>query len=337
MVRIGVIGCGYWGPNLIRAFSKDQECRVVAIADKDPDRLEALQRLYPAVRTNTSAEDLLEAEELDAVAIATPISTHYDLARDALRHGKHVLIEKPMTATAYQAEDLIARAEESNRILMVDHTFIYAGAVRKIREIIDEGELGDLYYYDSVRVNLGLFQHDVNVLWDLAPHDFSIMRYLIDKPPVSVMAVGASPVRRNDWELESIAYVTVAFNDDTLAHFHLNWLSPVKVRRTLIGGSRRSIIYDHLDPDNQVKIFDKGVEFLSDQDRYRTLVQYRTGDMLAPKVDQTEALDVACRHFVHCVRKGGPPITGGRAGLGVVQLLEAAQQSIQSRGAVISL
>ena len=331
MVRIGVIGCGYWGPNLIRSFVRVPECRVVAAADLHPVKLEAVQRIYPTLVTSTSAQQMLESEDLDAVAIATPISTHYEIAREALRRGKHVLVEKPMTTTGREAEELIRLADENQRVLMVDHTFIYAGAVRKIREIIEAGELGEIYYYDSVRVNLGLFQHDVNVLWDLAPHDFSIMMHLLDKEPVSVSAVGATPVRWGGWELESIAYITVEFADGTLAHFHVNWLSPVKVRRTLIGGSRKSIIYDHLDPDNQVKIFDKGIEIMADQERYQALVQYRMGDMWAPKIDQTEALEVACQHFIECVRVGKRPLTDGYAGLRVVKLLEAAQQSMKSR------
>ncbi len=331
MVRIGIIGCGYWGPNLVRNFLKVPECQVVMAADLDPARLEAVRRIYPAVTTTSSAVHVLDSDAVDAIVIATPISTHYDLAREALRRGKHVLIEKPLTATSRQAEELIRLADEHRRVLMVDHTFIYTGAVRKIREIIEAGELGEIYYYDSVRVNLGLFQHDVNVLWDLAPHDFSIMTHLLDKDPVSVTAVGASPVRWDDWALESIAYVTIRFSDETLAHFHVNWLSPVKVRRTLIGGSRKIIIYDHLDPDNQVKIFDRGVEIMADGERYQALVQYRTGDMLAPKIDQTEALEVVCRHFIECVQEGRRPLTDGSAGLRVVKLLEAAQESMKNR------
>lgn len=333
MVRLGVIGCGYWGPNLIRNFAKSKDCQLVAVADMDPRRLEDIRRLYPALKTWTSVPALLDDESLDAVAIATPISTHYELAKRALQRGKHILIEKPMTTTVAQAEELIGLAEKNQRVLMVDHTFIYSGAVRKVRELIDAGELGQVYYYDSVRVNMGLFQRDVNVLWDLAPHDFSIMTYLIDKEPVSVSAMGASPLRWDGWAQESIAYVTVEFGDGTLAHFHVNWLSPVKVRRTLIGGSRKMVIYDHLDPDNQVKVFDKGVEMQTDRERYQALVQYRTGDMVAPKIDQTEALEVACQHFVECIQTGKRPLTDGYAGLRVVRLLEAAQQSMENQGA----
>jgi len=314
MVRVGVIGCGYWGPNLIRNFVKVEGCQVVAAADVDPIPLTPLRRLYPATRFTTESEALLASDEVDAVAIATPISTHYTLAREALRRGKHVLVEKPLTATVPQAEELIDLADRQRRILMVDHTFIYTGAVQKIKELIRRGELGEIYYYDAVRVNLGLFQNDVNVLWDLAPHDFSIMTFLLDRQPLRVSA---------------------EFADETLAHFHLNWLSPVKIRRTLIGGSLKIVVYDHLDPDNQVKIFDRGVEVLPDRtSRYRTLVQYRTGDMVAPKIDQSEALEQVCRHFVDCVLTGQRPITDGTAGLRVVQLLEAAQHSLDQRGVI---
>ncbi len=334
MVGVGVIGCGYWGPNLIRNFAQIRKCQLVAVADTDAERLEPIRWLYPAVPVLTSADELLALDAIDAVVIATPIETHYPLARAALRRGKHVLVEKPMTATVLQSKELIGLAEQQHRILMVDHTFIYGGAVRKIRDIIDSGELGDIYYYDAVRINLGLFQRDLNVLWDLAPHDFSIMSYLIDKEPISVSAVGSAPVSWDGWRRESIAYITVEYGDGMLAHMHVNWLSPLKIRRTLIGGSRKIVVYDHLDPDNQVKIFDKGVEGITDHERRRLLVQYRTGDMYAPKIDQTEALEVACKHFVDCIQTGTSPLTDGRAGLKVVQLLEAAQQSLERRSAI---
>ncbi len=331
LVRVGAIGYGYWGPNLVRNFLKVRGCQLAAVVDVDPAKLETVQRLYPTLATTTSAQDLLASDEIDAVVIATPVFTHFALAKEALCHGKHVLIEKPMTATAAQARELIHLAEEHHRVLMVDHTFVYSGPVRKIREIIESGVLGDFYYYDSVRVNLGLFQHDTNVLWDLLPHDFSIMTYLLNKRWSNVSAVGSSPVWWDGWRRESVAYVAVEFTDGTLAHFHVNWLSPTKVRRTLIGGSRKMIIYDHLDPDNQVKIFDHGVKIQADQERYRALVEYRVGDMVAPKIDQTEALEVVCRHFTECIQTERRPLTDGDAGLRVVELLEAAQQSLENR------
>ena len=242
MIRVGMIGYGYWGPNLLRNLVKTQDCRVMAVADLNPAKLETVKRLYPFLESTTSPSQLLEDAEIDAVVIATPISTHYELAKEALLRGKHVLIEKPMTVTVTQANELIRLAELNQKVLMVDHTFIYTGAVRKIKRIIDSGELGEFYFYDSVRINLGLLQPDVNVLWDLAPHDFSIMAYLIDKEPISVSAVGTAPVRWNGWKNESVVYIAVEFADGTLAHFHVNWLSPVKVRRTLISGSRKMIV-----------------------------------------------------------------------------------------------
>src|SRR2546426_11366027 len=282
------------------------------------------------MRTTTEANELVESDSIDAVVIATPISTHFDLAKRCLLNGKHVFVEKPLTRTGKEARELIALAERRSKVLMVDHTFIYSGAVQKIREIINAGELGEIFYYDSVRLNLGLFQPDVNVLWDLAPHDFSLLTHLIDKKPVRVTASGSSPVRWNGWRRESIAYVTVELEDSMIAHFHLNWLSPVKLRRTLIGGSRKMVVYDHLDSDNQIKIFDKGIELREDQDRYNVLVQYRMGDLLIPKVDQTEALETACKHFVHCIKTGEKPITDGYAGLRVVELLEEAERSMKN-------
>ncbi len=328
MTGVGIVGYGYWGPNLTRNLAKLQDCRLTAVCDQDEKRLEAVRRLYPSIRTTGRAEEVFDASDVDAVVIATPISTHYDLARKALERGKHVLVEKPMTDTVRDAESLIRLAEDRGRVLMVDHTFVYTGAVRKIRQLIDSGELGDIYYYDSVRVNLGLFQSDVNVLWDLAPHDFSIMTYLMGKEPVKVSAVGASPVHWDGWKQESVVYVTIEFEDNSIAHFHVNWLSPVKVRRTLIGGSKKMVIYDHLDPDNQIKIFDKGVEIHNGEGRYNALVQYRTGDLLAPKIDQTEALELVCKDFVESIRTGKSPVADGHAGLQVVELLEAAKHSM---------
>src|SRR5438552_5619962 len=329
MVRVGVIGCGYWGPNLIRNLLKVPGCRVVAVAEERSDRRQAIRHLSGQMKATTETGELVESNSIDAIVVATPISTHFDLAKACLEAGKHVLIEKPLTRTSAQARELIRLAQERRRVLMVDYTFNYSGLVRKLQEIINSGELGEIFYYDSVRLNLGLFQPDVNVLWDLAPHDFSLLTHLIQKQPVHVTASGSSPVRWNGWRRESIAYVTVDLEDNTIAHFHLNWLSPVKLRRTLIGGSRKMIVYDHLDAENQVKIFDKGVDLLNtDEERYNVLVQYRTGDLLVPKIDQTEPLETACRHFIKCIETGTTPLTDGLAGLRVVELLEAAENSM---------
>lgn len=336
-IRIGLIGYGYWGPNLLRNFMKNPDCEVVAVADRDEHRLGGAARVLPGLRTFRSAEDLLSDKGIDAVVISTPISTHCDLAGRALAAGKHVLVEKPMASTVADASRLVALADRRRLTLMVDHTFVYSGAVKTIKGLIQSGDVGDVYYYDSVRVNLGLFQQDVNVLWDLAPHDFSIMSHVLNAKPRTVWAVGARLLYSKGWKTESVAYVTIEFVGGMLAHFHLNWLSPVKVRRTLIGGSKRMIVYDHLDPDNQVKVFDKGVEMHSESERYQLLVQYRAGDMWAPKVDQTEALETACRHFLQCVMTGAPPLSDGRAGLENVRLLAAAERSLRQQGKAVKL
>lgn len=336
-MRIGLIGYGYWGPNLLRNFIKSPDCEVVAVADRDEQRLSGIARVFPGLRTLRSADDLLSDKGIDAVVISTPISTHCDLASRALARGKHVLVEKPMASTVAQASRLVALADRRRLTLMVDHTFIYSGAVKTIKGLVQSGDVGDVYYYDSVRVNLGLFQQDVNVLWDLAPHDFSIMSHVLNAKPKTVWAVGACLPHSKGWKTESVAYVTIEFADGMLAHFHLNWLSPVKVRRTLIGGSKRMIVYDHLDPDNQVKVFDKGVEMHSESERYQLLVQYRAGDMWAPKIDQTEALETVCRHFLQCVTTGAPPLSDGQAGLDNVRLLAAAERSLRHQGKAVKL
>ncbi len=337
MIRVGVIGCGYWGPNLVRNFAKVKDCRLAAIADDNPARMEPLKRTFPYIATFPSGPSLIASAEIDAVAIATPISPHFNLARQALLNGKHVLIEKPITATSREAETLIQLAEKNKRTLMVDHTFVYSGPVRKIREIMDANDLGDIHYYDSVRVNLGLFQRDSNVLWDLGPHDISLMTYLLKKKPKSISAIGSIPIHWKKWKPESVVYVTIQFTDNTLAHFHLNWLSPIKIRRVLIGGSKKMIVYDHLDPDNQVKIYDKSVEVQTHEERFQAMVQYRTGDMLVPKVDQTEALEIVCRHFVESIMNKTKPLTDGEEGLRVVRLVEAAQHSLVRGGKSVSL
>lgn len=336
-VNIAVIGCGYWGPNLIRNFAATDKFAVAAVADLSEERLAWIKRQYPYLHTTTSYQELLDDPEIDAVAIATPLSTHYPLAKAALVNGKHVLVEKPMTATVDEAQELIELAEENGRILMIDHTFIYTGAVRKMRELMEAGEIGEVCYFDSVRVNLGLFQHDVNVLWDLAPHDFSIMSFLVNKTPVAVSGVGARHVSYSEGRLETMAYVTVFFPDETIAHFHVNWFTPVKVRRTLIGGSKKMLVYDDLEPDEKVKVYDRGIEVGTIEEAYQTLVQYRTGDMYAPKLDGTEALAMVASHFFTCIQTGQRPDTDGGAGLKVVRLLQATQESVDQRGKVIEL
>jgi len=335
MIRLGVIGYGYWGPNLVRNFVEIPGSQVIAVSDLRPERLSLVNARYPTIKTTTDYQDLFTDPEIDAVGIATPVSTHFDLAMQALRAGKHVLVEKPMTATVEQAVRLIQEAERRNRMLMVDHTFVYTGAVRKMREMAEKNELGEIYYYDSVRVNLGLFQHDVNVIWDLAVHDLSIMDYVLRVLPVAVSATGMNHL---PGQPENVAYVTLFFEGNMIAHIHVNWLSPVKVRRTLIGGSQKMIVYDDLDPSERVKVYDKGITVTQNSDSvYQMLVGYRVGDMWAPQLDLTEALRVEALHFVQSIEKGECPITDGRAGLRVVRILEAATQSIANQGQPVEL
>jgi predicted dehydrogenase len=340
MITIGVIGCGYWGPNLIRNFAENERASLRWICDTDEKRLNAIGRRYPATRSTTDYHQLLADPELAAIVIATPVATHYEFARAALDAGKHVLIEKPFTTDSREAEELVALAKARGLTLMVDHTFVYTGAVRRIKEIVDSGELGELLYFDSVRINLGLFQRDINVVWDLAPHDLSIMDYLVSRDPVALTATGSSHIEAG---IENIAYVMLRFRDSFIAHFHFNWLSPVKIRRTLIAGSRKMIVYDDIEPTEKVRVYDKGVttnRIESDTDKeaaYQTLVSYRTGDVWVPKLDSTEALTHVTAEFLASIADKRAPLTDGAAGLRVVRLLEAAQESINQGGKLIEL
>lgn len=329
---IGVIGCGYWGPNLLRNFAENEAAQLCWICDTDETRLHALGRRYPAARTTTDYRQLIGDPKLDAIAVVTPVATHYPISKAALLAGKHLLVEKPLTSTAHEAEELIALAEQNRLTLMVDHTFVYTGAVRKMKELVQSGELGELLYFDSVRINLGLFQRDINVLWDLAPHDLSIMDYLIERQPVGVSALGSCHIEPG---IENIAYLVTKFPDDFIAHFHFNWLAPVKIRRTLIAGARKMILYDDIEPTEKVRVYDKGVTANRIGDRqadYQTLVSYRTGDVWAPKLDATEALHHVVAEFLDSIRSRRRPLTDGEAGLRVVRILEAAQQSIKEGG-----
>jgi predicted dehydrogenase len=330
MLGIGIIGYGYWGPNLVRNFMEVGSARVVGVCDLRPERLAHVKARYPTIETTNDYRDLIRNSAIDAIAVATPVSSHFDLAMAALRAGKHVLLEKPLTATAEQAKRLLDEAERNGRILMVDHTFVYTSAVRKIKEVVETGNLGEIYYYDSVRVNLGLFQHDVNVLWDLAVHDLSIMDHVIPTRPCAVSATGMSHV---PGEPENVAFLTLFFENRLIAHMHVNWLAPVKVRRTLIGGSQKMIVYDDLEPSEKVKIYDKGITFNNNPENvYQMLIDYRMGDMWAPQLDLTEALRTEALHFIRCIENSVPPITSGQEGLRVVQILEAATRSMAQRG-----
>jgi predicted dehydrogenase len=340
MITIGVIGCGYWGPNLIRNFAENERAQLRWICDTDERRLNAIGRRFPAARTAADYQRLLADPELDAVVIATPVATHYRFAKDALLAGKHVLIEKPFTTSSREARELVELAKRHGLTLMVDHTFVYTGAVRRIKEIVESGELGELLYFDSVRINLGLFQRDINVVWDLAPHDLSIMDYLVARDAVALTATGSSHIEAG---IENIAYVMLRFADSFIAHFHFNWLSPVKIRRTLIAGSRKMIVYDDIEPTEKVRVYDKGVttnRIESDSDKeaaYQTLVSYRTGDVWVPKLDSTEALTHVSAEFLDAIANKRAPLTDGVAGLRVVRLLEAAQESINQGGKLIEL
>lgn len=332
-IRIGVIGYGYWGPNLVRAFAETTGLEVAAVSDLDAKKLAAVQRRYPAVRVTTRFHDLLESPDVDAVAIATPVSTHFELGMAALRAGKHLWMAKPMTETSLQARKLVDEAEKRNLVMIVDHTFIYTGAIRKMGEIIRNGELGQVYYYDAIRVNLGLFQRDVNVISDLAVHDFSILDFLLGEHPVAVSASGTNHFPGTP---ENLAFITLFYDSGIIAHANVSWLAPVKVRQILVGGSTKMIAYNDLEPSEKVKVYDKGVRFTDDpKEIYEMRVGYRSGDMWAPRLDETEALRVEALHFADCIAHGKTPHTDGRAGLRVVELVEAATSSMRGRGETV--
>src|SRR5881628_2415024 len=354
MLKLGVIGYGYWGPNIVRNFSSQPDCQLVAICDKNPKAVAQVLSRHPAVHATSNADEVMNSSKIDAVAIVTPVSTHYELTKKALENGKHVFVEKPFTATSAQAEELIELADRKNLQIMVDHTFLFNGAVRKIKELVDAGILGPLYYYDSTRVNLGLFQHDVNVIWDLAPHDLAIIDHLVGFEPELVVATGGAHLNG----LADVAYVTLCFPKNIIAHLNVNWLSPVKVRTTLVGGERKMLVWNDLEPSEKVKVYDKGVQISDTHDEsrqrlkdlveakifevgtgptvYDILVSYRSGDMWAPRVDQTEALQLETRYFLDCVASGEKPFNDGQAGLRVVRMLEAADESLKRRREIFS-
>jgi predicted dehydrogenase len=340
MINVGVIGYGYWGPNVARNFHSSQGVKLTSVSDLSERRLKLAETHYPFIKRCRDPLELIRSKDVDVIAVVTPVFSHYELAKKALENGKHVFVEKPFTATRAQAEKLIELAAQKGLKIMVDHTFLFTGAVNKIKQVIDSGELGRLLFYDSVRVNLGLFQHDVNVIWDLAPHDLSIMDYLIKAKPIAVSAHGSVHFQS---EFEAVAYVAVEFeNNDFLAHFHVNWLSPVKIRKTLISGDKKMLVWDDLSSDEKIKIYDRGVEFKSSNGSlgngiHDLLVSYRSGDMYVPKIDSTEALRAEVDYFVRCLEKNEEPFNNGQAGLQVVRLLEAADKSIKSNGRRIEL
>jgi predicted dehydrogenase len=335
MVRIGVVGYGYWGPNLVRNFAETPGAEVAAVADLDTNKLATVKRRFPAVQTTTNFNDLLADTSIDAVAIATPVNTHYELAMAALKAGKHVWVEKPMTETYEQAQRLVEEAERRGKVLHVDHTFIYTGAVQKMAEIVRAGELGKVYYYDSIRINLGLFQRDVSVISDLAVHDFSILDHLFGEHPAAVTASGTNHFPGTP---ENLAYVTLFYDSGMIAHANVSWLAPVKVRQILVGGSKKMVTYDDLEPSEKIKIYDKGVSFTDDPAKIQEMrVGYRTGDMWAPKLAGTEALSVEGEHFVECISQKKRSLTDGLLGVRVVELIEAASSSMRNKGKTVYL
>ncbi len=337
MIRVAVAGAGYWGPNLIRNFVACPDTLLVAVCDRDAQRLSKAIAGYAGVDAVAQFDELLGRSDIDAVAIATPVGTHAAMGLAALNAGKHVLIEKPLAASVRDAEKLVETAKKVGRVLMVDHTYVYSGPVQKIKQILDSGDIGELYFIDSVRINLGLFQHDVNVVWDLAPHDLSILDYLLGRLPRSLSAFGtchADGAR----EIEDVAYLNLDFSGGLLASFHVNWLSPVKLRHFIIGGSSKSIVYDDLEPIERVKVYDRGISVNGDIEARRdVLVGYRTGDVWSPHIQQVEPLSLLVSHFAECIRDGKRPLTDGEAGLRIVRILEAAQRSIKAQGGRITL
>lgn len=329
MINIAIIGYGYWGPNLVRNFSSAKDCTAHTVVDFRTDRLEVAKRNHSHINTSGNTEDVFKDNEIDAVVIATPVFTHFELAKKALESGKHVLLEKPMTASVAEAEQLIELALQQQKVLMVDHTFLYTGAVQKMKSMIDAGEIGKVKYFDSTRINLGLFQPDVNVLWDLAPHDISVLNYLVDKQPYSVQATGISHTHNG---IENIAYLTVNYKDDFIAHFNCSWTSPVKIRLMLIGGDKKMLVYNDLEPTEKVKIYDTGFNHKTDEEKNRILVDYRAGDIYIPKLESKEALAGMAADFIAAILNDTTPVSDYRSGLDVIKILEASQKSIKNKG-----
>ncbi len=333
-MKIAVVGFGYWGPNLVRNFSKTPGCSVKYVVDQDVKQHTRISNLYPDIQTITELDIALNDAEIQAVVIATPVYTHFQLAKRALESGKHVLLEKPMTSSTYEAEELIALAEERGLVMMVDHTYLYTAAVQKIKSLLDNGVIGNIQYIDSTRINLGLFQRDVNVLWDLAPHDISICDYLMSDDPIAVQAVGVS---HTDNDLENIAYLTLYYPENRIAHFNCSWISPVKIRHMLIGGDEKMIVFNDLEATEKIRIYDKGYKVLPESDRNQILVDYRVGDIAIPKLPQTEALAGMALDFVSAIQEGSRPTSHSGSGLTVVKILEAASKSIKNDGQKVRL
>ena len=328
-MNIALIGYGYWGPNLARNFSQITNCTLKLVVDGRAERLAIVKSNYPSTDTSTQVFDAFNRTDIDAVVIATPVFTHFEFAKKALEAGKHVLLEKPMTSSVAEAELLIELAAQKNKVLMVDHTFLYTGAVQKMKQLITSGEIGKLKYLDSTRINLGLFQSDVNVLWDLAPHDISICDYLMLEKPISVQATGISHTNNG---IENIAYLTINYQSSVLAHFNCSWTSPVKIRQMLVGGDKQMIVYNDMEPTEKIKIYDTGYDYKSEEEKNRILVDYRIGDVFIPKIETKEALLSMANDFVSSIIYSTKPICDAALGLSVVKVLEASQISIKNGG-----
>lgn len=334
MLKVGIVGYGYWGPNILRNFAMQENAKVTAVCDLNKATLHKIAKLYGGITTTTDYKDITRSNEIDIVCVVTPVSTHYEIALDALLHGKHIFVEKALTSKSGQAEGIIELADKKGLKTMVDHTFLFTGSVRKIKEIMSDNLLGEIYYYDSTRVNLGLFQPDVNVVWDLAPHDFSVMDFVLDEKPVAVSSIGIDHFGTGH---EDLAYITAYFKSKLLAHFNVNWISPAKVRTTYIGGNKRMLVWNDIDVDEKIKVYDKGIDVKNRESAYDRLVQYRSGDMHGPQVDTREALSLEVEYFIDCILKNKKPINDAVSGLRVVKMLEAATKSMKLKGKVIKL
>ncbi|HOX21879.1 MAG TPA: Gfo/Idh/MocA family oxidoreductase [Elusimicrobiales bacterium] len=334
MVNVGVIGYGYWGPNLVRNFSRVPGATLSKIADLYPKRRDLAQKLYPQVRMVAEAGEVINDPLIDCVVLATPILTHYQLAKKALLAGKHVLVEKSLTASYKEAQELQELAQKKKLVLMVDHTFLYSSAVHRIKKMVDSGELGRIQYLDSTRINLGKIKNDISVIWDLMAHDAAITAYLVGEKPISVNATGISHTR---YQADNIAYLTLKYRSGLIAHFTSSWISPVKVRTMLIGGDKKMIVYDDVEPTEKIKVYDSGYVIHDSEEKDKVMVQYRTGDIYVPSIDPTEALFTMAQDFVGSIVKGKQPVSCGKMGVEVVRVLEAAIKSARSGGKEIPL
>lgn len=333
-MNVAIIGFGYWGPNLVRNFNSVADCKVKYVCDSRNERLAIVKKQYPGVLTTHDFEEVLNDSSVEAVIIATPVFTHFNLAKKALSKGKNVLIEKPMTSTSAEALELNDLAQKANKLLMVDHTFLYTGAVQKMKQLISSDSIGNVKYFDSTRINLGLFQPDINVLWDLAPHDISILNHLISDKPYSVNATGVSHTNNN---IENIAYLTVNYKSGFIAHFNCSWTSPVKIRTMLIGGDQKMLVFNDLEPTEKIRIYDTGYDHKTDEEKMKVLVDYRMGDVYLPKVDSREALFGMASDFIGSIKENKKPVSDFESGLNVIKILEASQQSIKQNGKEIIL